>query len=55
MSQATTGLIIKHFIVRKTKKTYLSDCENATKKNKLVYFASSKLVFICHCQENLSK
>ena len=38
-----------HFIVRKTKKTCRT-VKTATKNNKLVYFASSKLVFNCQCQ-----
>ena len=53
MFQATNWAHKHHFIVGKTKKTYLSDCENSHEKelkNELVYFASSKLVFICHCQ-----
>ena len=32
MSQATNWAHKHHFIVRKTKKTYLSDCENSHEK-----------------------
>ena len=39
-----------HFIVRKTKKTYLSDCENSHEKQQTGIFCELKLVFICQCQ-----
>ena len=49
MSQATNWAHKHHFIVRKTK-DILVGLKTAMEKNKLVDFASSKLVSICHCQ-----
>ena len=55
MSQATNW---SHNIILSWEKQKRHTCrtvKTATKKNKLVYFASSKLVFICHCQDKFTQ
>ena len=49
-----TGLINTILSWEKRKRHTCRTVKTATEKNKLVYFASSKLVFICH-RVNLSR
>ena len=48
MSQATNWTQTSFYRAKNEKDT--RTVKTATKRNKLVYFASSKLVFICQCQ-----
>ena len=45
-----TGLINIILAWEKRERHTWRTVKTATKKNGMVYFASSKLVFICHCQ-----
>ena len=56
MSQTTNWAPKHHFIVGKTKKTYLSDCENSHEKEQTGRFCEAQTLFLfATVRVNLSK